>query len=150
MAMTTTDKSHGCICLSSSWAHDCNNSKHLPWWVPLPVDNIACTTKKEVKRHSKTKKEYVHMIFCCYEIHKFCHDSSPLCGLMLNHLCGDVHQMLLELVQIFLIQQLQDTKHIKAAVVYSFLFLLKFFFFLNCVARAFKYCTSSCQHITSS
>lgn len=69
------------------------------------------------------------MNFYCYENRKICRDSSSLCGLMLNLLRSDVHQMLLELVQIFLIQQLQDTKHIKAAVVYSFLFLLKFFFF---------------------
>lgn len=71
------------------------------------------------------------MNFYCYEICKICCDSSSLCGLMLNLLRSDVHQMLLELVQIFLIQQLQDNKTYQAAVVYSFLFLLKSFFFLS-------------------
>lgn len=69
---------------------------------------------------------------------------------MLNFLRSDVHQMVLEVVQIFLIQQLQDNKTYQTAVEF-FCFFWSFYFFFaqfKSVVWVFKYYTPDCQHIT--
>lgn len=93
--------------------------------------------KKLLIMHNKSRKTrqgirfffFVSIwIFTDVKSRKIHADSSSKCGLMLNFLRSDVHQMVLELVQIFLIQQLQDNKTYQTAVV-CFCFFWSFFFF---------------------